>query len=149
MATCTSICTPGDDRETRVRGVRVILRSLPGGPDVSQIAVHFGGGGSATRAFFKAPSTAILESNFEQPEVVLRRVDNDSSCLQLEPKDVVMVMLRDQHFHQDPLEDWSWGFKTSSPKEDFFADLLTSQKLVFLENADRRDGFPHFPMLFT
>jgi len=111
----------GDDRETRVRGVRVILRSLPGGPDVSQIAVHFGGGGSATRAFFKAPSTAFLESNFEQPEVVLRRVDrgyNDSSCLQLEPKDVVMVMLRDQHFHQDPLEDWSWGFKTNSPKEE-------------------------------
>ena len=52
-------------------GVRVVLRSLHGGPDVSEVAAHFGGSGSATRAFFKATSSMALESSLEQPEVVL------------------------------------------------------------------------------
>lgn len=108
-------------------GVRVVLRSLEGGPDVSQIAGHFGGCGSATRAFFKAGSSTFLESNLEQPEVVLRDVSLDSSCLTLKPKDLVTVMVRDQHFRDSPLDDWSWGFKVGEPeKEGWFPTLSYS-----------------------
>ncbi|CAK9028742.1 unnamed protein product [Durusdinium trenchii] len=50
--------------------VRVTLRSLDGGPDVSEVAHRFEGCGTGTRAFFKVRSD-LLESSLEQPEIVL------------------------------------------------------------------------------
>ena len=51
------------------------------------------------------------------------QVSLDSSCLTMKPKDLVTVMLRDQHFRDSPLDDWQLGLEICcalGPRRFFF-----------------------------
>ncbi|CAJ1377149.1 unnamed protein product [Effrenium voratum] len=122
-------------------GVRVTLRSLDGGPPVAQIARHFGGCGSAMRAFFKKSSGSI-ESMFEQPEVMLRDVKALSCvCLSLSAGDLVTVMRRGEHHKESPMDDWSWGFKVHEPhKEGWLPTLSYSVYVAIFDKPSPGQG---------
>jgi len=97
--------------EVRRRGVRVVLRSLPGGPDVSEIAAMYDGSGRPHRAFFSVPFV-MWDDLWVQPDRVLWDVvPNGEHCLALKRGDLVTVSRSGERISRDaPFDEWSWGY---------------------------------------
>lgn len=99
--------------ETRKRFVRVVLRSLKGGPRVDEIGFHFGGCGHARHAFFSVP-LETWEDLWAPSELVLWDVPSGGpSCLKLSRGDLVTVVCTGQRFRESAFEEWSWAYKTN------------------------------------
>jgi len=97
--------------EVRSGRVRVVLRSLPGGPDVSEIAARQDGSGRSTRAFFSIAAHE-WEDLWVQPEPILWDVaSSGEQCLGLKRGDLVTVAHRGERFRESPADEWSWGYK--------------------------------------
>ncbi|CAE7262782.1 unnamed protein product [Symbiodinium necroappetens] len=132
--------------EFRGAGARVILRSGPGGPDVSQVARHYEGSGSSTRAFFMVDA-ANVDSMFVKPEIVLRQVTwlqhvsvalEDEHCLQAQPGDKVTVIYRGERKPSTPFDQWSWCYKSDDPKQEGW--LPTFAHTLFVATRSEPSG---------
>mmetsp|Transcript_41622 Transcript_41622/g.85605 ORF Transcript_41622/g.85605 Transcript_41622/m.85605 type:complete len:523 (+) Transcript_41622:31-1599(+) len=122
----------------RGAGARVILRSGPGGPDVSQVARHYEGSGSSTRAFFMIDA-ANVDSMFVKPEIVLRQVAlQDEHCLQAQPGDNVTVIYRGERKPSTPFDQWSWCYKSDDPKQEGW--LPTFSHTLFVATRSEPSG---------
>lgn len=100
--------------EVRGGRVRVVLRSVSGGPDVSEVAAAFEGCGHPTRAFFSV-DTDIWDALWEQPQQVLWDVQSSGpGCLALSKGDSVVVARKGERFRESPFDEWSWGYQKSS-----------------------------------
>jgi len=118
--------------EVRSRGhVRVILRSAPGGPDVSEIAAVYDGIGHGTRAFFSL-RTDVWDTIWVQPELVLWDVrSRGASCLSLQKGDSVVVARAGERIVREcPFDEWSWGYCTSDPANEGWIPTLAHTLLI-------------------
>ena len=106
--------------------VRVSLRSLPGGPDVSEIAAKYDGCGNANRAFFMVPGE-VWDSMWIHPETVLWDVTAAGPMrLKLDQGDTVTVAWKGERFMDGPFDEWSWGYCNKTLKEGWFPTLAHS-----------------------
>lgn len=98
--------------ERRRWHVRAVLRSLPGGPDVSEIAQEYGGSGHPNRAFFTI-SRDMWEGLWLPVEAVLwDTISNNPQCLNAKRGDSITIVRRGERFKDSPCDEWSWGYKT-------------------------------------
>ncbi|CAE8587916.1 unnamed protein product [Polarella glacialis] len=110
--------------------VRVVLRSQLGGPDVSQIAELYGGGGHPTRAFFMA-SVDDWEGLWAFPEPLLWDVPATSSCgLSWRKGEMVTIARRGERFQASPFDEWSWGYKNDDPSQEGWMPTLAHTLFV-------------------
>lgn len=116
--------------EVRHRRIRVVLRSLPGGPDVSEIAARQDGSGRRTRAFFSIPVDE-WEELWVQPEPILWNVSAASAqCLALKRGDLVTVARMGERFRDSPADEWSWGYKSDEPGAEGWIPTLAHSLFV-------------------
>mmetsp|Transcript_65838 Transcript_65838/g.146250 ORF Transcript_65838/g.146250 Transcript_65838/m.146250 type:complete len:516 (+) Transcript_65838:33-1580(+) len=114
----------------RGSGARVVLRSPPGGPDVSQVARHYEGSGSASRAFFVVDASEV-ESMFVKPEIVMRPVNFSADhCLQAAPGDAITVVHRGEKRPTRPFDEWSWCYKALEPEKEGWLPTFAHTVLV-------------------
>ena len=96
--------------------MRVVLRSLDGGPHVDEIGTKYGGCGHPRHAFFSVPLD-MWEDIWEPPQLVLWDVPSSgSSCLELSRGDLVIIAVRSQLFREAPSDEWSWGLRHSKER---------------------------------
>uniref|UniRef100_A0A7R9ZWK3 Uncharacterized protein n=1 Tax=Pyrodinium bahamense TaxID=73915 RepID=A0A7R9ZWK3_9DINO len=121
--------------EVRRRGVRVTLRSPPGGPDVSEIARQHGGSGRPNRAFFSAPFDT-WEDLWVQPEPVLWDVvAAGPRCLSLRRGELVAVARRGERFKDAPFDQWSWGCRIGDHSVEGWIPTLAHTLYVATRSA--------------
>jgi len=100
--------------ELRRWHVRAVLRSLPGGPDVSEIAQEYGGSGHPNRAFFSV-SRDMWEGLWLHEETVLwDAISSNPQLLTVKRGDLITIVRRGERFHDSPCDEWSWGYKTGN-----------------------------------
>lgn len=118
--------------------VRVVLRSKPGGPDVSQIAELFEGGGYATRAFFTI-SLTHWETLWEMPMPVFWDVDMKiTGTLQLRRGDLVTISRKGERFKDSPFDEWSFGYKSNEPEKEGWIPTLAHTLFVATRSESSR-----------
>lgn len=116
--------------EVKHRHVRAVLRSLQGGPDVSEIAAMYDGCGQANRAFFTV-AIDMWERLWVQPDTVLWNVEpTHTRCLALSRGERVTVARRGQRFRESPFDEWSWGYRTDSPTMEGWIPTLAHTLFV-------------------
>lgn len=126
--------------EVRGSRVRVVLRSKPGGADVSHIAEYFEGAGAQSRGFFTIAVDA-WEGIWAQPETILWDAPSTTKCcLALTRGDLVTIISRDQHFRDSPCDAWSWGYKTQEPEVEGWIPTLAHT--MFLATQTRQSSGP-------
>jgi len=116
--------------EVRQRQVWAVLRSMPGGPDVSEIAGLYEGSGNPTRAFMSIP-IEMWEEIWVRPEPVLWDwTPTSPCCLELKRGELVTVARKlkrgelvkfarkSEHFKESADDFWSWGYKESDPAQE-------------------------------
>lgn len=104
--------------EVKGCNVRVVLRSLQGGPHVDEIGSRYGGCGHPHHAFFSVPLDT-WEGLWAPPELVLWNVEScGPSCLSLSQGDLVTIARRGERFRESPFDEWSWGYRQCRGKEE-------------------------------
>eukprot|EP00403_Amphidinium_massartii_P038621 CAMPEP_0178444244 /NCGR_PEP_ID=MMETSP0689_2-20121128/39379_1 /TAXON_ID=160604 /ORGANISM="Amphidinium massartii, Strain CS-259" /LENGTH=521 /DNA_ID=CAMNT_0020068413 /DNA_START=159 /DNA_END=1721 /DNA_ORIENTATION=+ len=106
----------------RVTGehVRAVVRSLPGGPDVSELAGAHNGSGREHKAFFSM-SFALWERMWRRPVPILWQevVPRGGDCLALRKGDLVTIAWHGERVCKAaPSERWSWGYRTNTSLDD-------------------------------
>lgn len=96
--------------------VRVVLRSLDGGPHVNEIGSIYGGCGHPHHAFFSMPLES-WEEIWAPPELVLWDVPcSFPSSLTLSQGDLITIARKGERFRESPFEEWSWGSRHNEAK---------------------------------
>lgn len=127
--------------EVRKRTVRATLHSLPGGPDVSEVAAAFEGWGRPHLAVFTV-TLSTWEEMWLQSEPVLWDTDVVApGSLRLRSGDLIYVAQSDQRFEESPFDCWSWGYRADDPsQEGWFPTLAHTLLLATANVAASADG---------
>eukprot|EP00928_Gymnodinium_smaydae_P083156 TRINITY_DN6640_c0_g5_i1.p1 TRINITY_DN6640_c0_g5~~TRINITY_DN6640_c0_g5_i1.p1 ORF type:complete len:548 (-),score=105.98 TRINITY_DN6640_c0_g5_i1:224-1831(-) len=116
--------------------VRVVLRSLHGGPDVSEIAAQFDGCGHRTRAFFSV-DRELWDGLWVRPETVLWDVPGGSpGTLAVAHGEAVVVARRGERFMDSPFDEWSWCYRCEKPTVEGWVPTLAHTIWVATQSAD-------------
>jgi len=116
--------------ERRQWHVRAVLRSLPGGPDVSEIAQEYSGSGHPNCAFFSV-SRDMWEGLWLHAETVLwDTISSNPQCLSATRGDLVTIVRRGERFQDSPCDEWSWGYKTGDGIAEGWIPTLAHTILV-------------------
>jgi len=116
--------------EPRRWHVRAVLRSLPGGPDVSEIAQEYGGSGHPNRAFFSI-SQDMWDGLWLHAETVLwDTISSNPQCLNAKRGDSVTIVRRGERFQDSPGDEWSWGYKIGDGIAEGWIPTLAHTLLV-------------------
>lgn len=110
--------------------VKVVLWSVPReGPDVSELARKYGGGGHAHLARF---SVAVdnWASVWLPTERILWDVNPCSNGLALQKGEEVVVLARNWGFKGKASELWSWGYSVTNPADEGWFPTLSHSLFV-------------------
>lgn len=122
----------------QVRGpiIRVILRSLPAGPEVSEIAASQEDGcGRPTRAFFCIAKEEWDELWVQPLPILWDAPPTSAHSLDLRRGDLVTVARMGERFRESPADEWSWGYKTSDPTIEGWIPTLAHTLFVATRSA--------------
>lgn len=116
--------------EVQRHRVRVAMRSLPGGPDLSELAAMYEGIGRPTRAVINLPIEAWGDI-WELPEpIVWDVVPSSPHCLELKRGDLVTIARRGERFRESCFDEWSWGHRSDDASREGWIPTLAHTLLV-------------------